>query len=391
MLRTLWNALERLSEANPKLYTLVWAAATVLFIILSSLAVASLARLLARLFKKDRLYQQRTFGGYLFASPWIVGFLLFVLVPTGLSLYWSLTRYELPNPPQWLGLDNYVKLLTGDPDFRVSLLNSLYMTLFGLPLQLGTSLVLALILYQKLRGERAFRIIFYLPVMLASSTAMLTAWRLVFNPNNGILNLVLRGLGKSFRPADWLIRAAVYIGDLAGSLFTGLQRGNFNTLQSTLAQGFPRTGVVPLWHQSPLWSKPALIIIGVWSSGAMMLIYLAALHGIPTEILEAARVDGASSWQLFRRIMLPLISPATFYNLVIGIITTLQIFEQAYVLSDAGGPAQSQYFVAYYLYRSTFRFNKVGYGAAMSWILLLILLIFTLFQFRLSTRWVHYD
>ena len=123
----------------------------------------------------------------------------------------------------------------------------------------------------------------------------------------------------------------------------------------------------------------------------MMLIYLAALYGIPTEILEAARVDGANSWQIFRRIMLPLISPATFYNLVVGVITTLQIFEQTYVLSDAGGPAQSLYSVAYYLWRSTFRFNKIGYGAAMSWIILLILLAFTFLQFRLSNRWVHYD
>ena len=381
----------QLLDSNPYLFTLTWAAAAVAFIIFGSLAVSALARWVARLRGKNEMYRQRTFSGYFFASPWILGYVIFVLGPTLASLYWSFTQYSVPEPAQWVGLDNYVKLLTSDTRFRVSLFNSLYMTVLGLPLQMVTALTVAVLLYQKLRGERIFRMIFYVPVMLATSSAMLITWRLVLNPNNGMLNTVIRGLGDLFRPLQWLTRAGVYLTELSSAAFMGLQRSNYALFQGLMERGFPNPGAVPLWHQDQLWSKPALILIGIWSSGAMMLIYLAALHGIPSQILEAARVDGANSWQLFRHVMLPMISPATFYNLVVGIIATLQIFEQSYVLTTDGGPAQSTYFVAYYLWRSTFRFNKIGYGAAMSWILLVIVLILTLIQFRLRGRWVHYQ
>jgi multiple sugar transport system permease protein len=383
--------LAQLAESNPKLYTLVWAIATFLFIILSSLAFGALAKFIAKLRGKNQLYQDRTFAGYLFASPWIVGYLIFVVGPTLASLYWSGTRFRLPDPPQWVGLANYAQLLTGDIKFRVSLLNSLYMTVIGLPLQLLTALVLAMLLYQRLRGERVFRMVYYLPVMLATSSAMLITWRLVLNPNNGMLNTIIRILGDAVPSLGWLTRGFVYVVELSSGLFVGLQRGSYTLFQGILERGFPGLDAVPLWMQSQLWSKPALVLIGAWSSGAMMMIYLAALHGIPPEIQEAARVDGANSWQRFRYVTFPLLSPATFYNIVVGIIATLQIFEQSYVLADNGGPAQSTYFVAYYLYRSTFRFNKIGYGAAMSWLLLVIILVLTLIQFRLANRWVYYD
>ncbi|MFQ6101886.1 MAG: carbohydrate ABC transporter permease [Anaerolineae bacterium] len=379
-----------LAQSHPKVYTLIWSAATVVFIVLASLATGALARWIARLRGKNQMYQQRTFGGYLFASPWIVGYLIFVIGPTLFSLYWSFTRYRLPEPPQWVGLENYIKLLTADGKFRVSLLNSLYMTVLGLPLQMVTALTVAMMLYQKLHGERIFRIIYYLPVMLATSSAMLITWRLVLNPNNGMLNAIIRGVGDTLPPFEWLTRAVVHFVELSSAAFLGLQKGDYTLLRNIQERGFPAPGAVPLWHQNLLWSKPALILIGIWSSGAMMLIYLAALYGVPSELLEAARVDGANSWQRFRHIILPLISPATFYNLVVGVIATLQIFEQSYVLTTNGGPAQSTYFVAYYLWRSTFRFNKIGYGAAMSWILLAIVLALTLINFRLSERWVYY-
>jgi len=387
----MFEFLAELAESNPKLYTLVWAAATLLFIILSSLAVGALAKLIAKLRGKNQLYQDKTFTGYLFASPWIVGYIIFVVGPTVASLYWSGTRFRLPDPPQWVGLANYTQLLTGDIKFRVSLLNSLYMTVLGLPLQLFAALVLAVLLHQRLRGERVFRMIYYLPVMLATSSAMLITWRLVLNPNNGMLNTIIRAVGDAVPPLEWLTRVFVYLVELSSSLFLGLQRGGYKLFQDALARGLPGPDVVPLWMQSQLWSKPALILIGIWSSGAMMMIYLAALHGIPPEVQEAAKVDGASGWQRFRYVTFPLLSPATFYNIVVGVIATLQIFEQSYVLADNGGPAQSTYFVAYYLYRSTFRFNKIGYGAAMSWILLVIILVLTLVQFRLANRWVYYD
>jgi len=376
---------------NPKLYTLLWAVATVIFIILSSLAVASVARLIARWRGKNQLYQSRTFAGYFFASPWIVGYVIFVIGPTLASLYWSFTRFKLPDPPVWVGLQNYIQLLTTDAQFRVSILNSIYVTLFGLPLQLATALILALLLYRRLPGEQVFRMIYYLPVMLAANSAMLITWRLVLNPNNGILNTLIRMVESVFPFLVPVRQVVVWFTELTNAAFLGLQRGDFNLLQQIVARGLPGPEVMPLWHQSQLWSKPAIIFIGVWSCGAMMMIYLAALCSVPTHLYEAALVDGANGWHRFWRITFPMISPATFYNLVVGIIATLQIFEQSYVLTDNGGPAQSTYFVAYYLWRSTFRFNKIGYGAAMSWILLVLILVLTLIQFRLANRWVYYE
>lgn len=376
---------------NPKLYTFLWAVATVIFIVLSSLAVASVAKLIARWRGKNRLYQSRTFAGYFFASPWIVGYVIFVIGPTLASLYWSFTRFKLPDPPVWVGLQNYIQLLTTDDQFRVSILNSLYVTLFGLPLQLATALILALLLYRRLPGEQVFRMIYYLPVMLAANSAMLITWRLVLNPNNGILNTLIRMIEDVFPFLVPVRQVLVWFTELTNAAFLGLQRGDFNLLHQVIARGLPGPEVMPLWHQSQLWSKPAIIFIGVWSCGTMMMIYLAALCSVPTHLYEAALVDGASGWQRFWRITFPMISPATFYNLVVGIIATLQIFEQSYVLTDNGGPAQSTYFVAYYLWRSTFRFNKIGYGAAMSWILLVLILILTLIQFRLANKWVYYE
>lgn len=376
---------------NPKLYTFLWAVATVIFIILSSLAVASVAKLVARWRGKNRLYQSRTFAGYFFASPWIVGYIIFVIGPTLASLYWSFTRFKLPEPPVWVGLQNYIQLLTTDDQFRVSILNSLYVTLFGLPLQLATALVLALLLYRRLPGEQVFRMIYYLPVMLAANSAMLITWRLVLNPNNGILNTLIRMIEGVFPFLVPVRQGVVWFTEITNAAFLGLQRGDFNLLHQTIARGLPGPEVMPLWHQSQLWSKPAIILIGVWSCGTMMMIYLAALCSVPNHLYEAALVDGANGWQRFWRITFPMISPATFYNLVVGIIATLQIFEQSYVLTDNGGPAQSTYFVAYYLWRSTFRFNKIGYGAAMSWILLVLILVLNLVQFRLANKWVYYE
>jgi multiple sugar transport system permease protein len=315
---------------NPKLYTFLWAVATVIFIILSSLAVASVAKLIARWRGKNQLYQSRTFAGYFFASPWIVGYIIFVIGPTLASLYWSFTRFKLPEPPVWVGLQNYIQLLTTDDQFRVSILNSIYVTLFGLPLQLATALVLALLLYRRLPGEQVFRMIYYLPVMLAANSAMLITWRLVLNPNNGILNTLIRMVESVFPFLVPVRQGVVWFTELTNAAFLGLQRGDFNLLQQTVARGLPGPDVMPLWHQSQLWSKPAIIFIGVWSCGAMMMIYLAALCSVPTHLYEAALVDGANGWQRFWRITFPMISPATFYNLVVGIIATLQIFEQSY-------------------------------------------------------------
>lgn len=371
-------------------YTSAWSLATIMVILAGSVGLGSFARLIARLSGKDRAFQERTFTGYAFSAPWLIGFVLFVVGPAALSLYWSFTKYALPNPPIWTGLTNFQRMLNDDA-FHIALLNSLYMTLFSVPAQLIASLALAMLLNQALRGERIFRMVFYLPVILAGNAAMLLTWRLMMNPNNGVINTVLGFLSSNIPPFQWLMRAGIYATEVSSAAFSSLQRGTFGPLNSVLNGGFPGADRLPLWHQSPLWSKPALILIAAWSAGTMMVVYLAALKGVPGQLYEAAEVDGATPWQRFRHITLPLITPATFYNLIVGMIATLQIFEQSYILTRDGGPAQSTYFIAYYLWRATFRFNEIGYGAAMSWALLLIILVITLIQFRMANRWVHYE
>ncbi len=373
--------------------TLAWVAGTVAFILLSSLGTAQLARSMARVSGASPRLQQRTYAGYLFAAPWIIGFALFVVIPMGASLYWSFTRFDPPNSPLWVGLDNYVRLLTNDKDFRVSLLNSVYMVVIGLPLQLVVALCLAVLLNQRLPGERVFRAAYYMPVVLALNAAVLLCWRLMLNANNGLFNTLIRTIDAAIPPLNWVNRAVIYVVEWFGAAFIGVQQGgDFSLLNQVLRTGFPAETRVPLWLQSPLWTKPSFILLLVWSCGTMMLIFIAALRNVPPELHEAADVDGAGPLQRFFRITLPLISPATFYNVVVGIIAMLQMYELPYVLTrDQPTVQQSGYFVVYYLWQSTFKFNAMGYGAAISWMLLLLILVVTLVQFQLQRRWVTYD
>ncbi len=374
------------------LYTLLWAGGTILFIIGSSIALGGLARLIARWRGWSRTRQQDMFAGYAFAAPWIVGFVIFVVAPTLASLYWSLTSYRLPNPPVFIGLTNYAKLLFRDADFRAALLNTLYLTIFGLPAQLIVALILALMLNQRVRGESLYRAAFYMPVFLGTNAAVLLSWVFMLNANTGFLNQMLRLLARIFPPFQELIRLFIFLVESTNAIFIGIQTGNFTLFQRVWHTGLPGPERVPLWLENPLWLKAAIILLMVWSCGTMVLIYLAALNSIPREFYEAAQVDGAGPWQRFRHITLPLISPAIFYNLVIGMIATLQLFEQPYVLlRDRPTLAQAGHTVVYYLWRATFRFNEIGYGAAISWALTVLILVVTLIQFRLERRWVHYE
>jgi len=377
---------------NPYLNTIVWVAGTVAFIIATSVGLGALARLIVRKRGANPMVQARTFAGYMFAAPWIVGFFIFVAAPMVGSLYWSFTQYHPPSPPEWTGLENYVRLITQDKDFRAALVNTLFLTVVGLPLQIIVALGLAVLLTQRLRGEKVFRAAFYLPVVLGLNAAALLCWRLMLNANNGIVNSVIRKASDVFPPFGWASRGFIWVMELANAFFLGLQNGNFNQLNTVAQAGFPAADRVPLWLQSPLWTKTSIVMIMVWSCGTMMLIFLAALYNVPKEITEASVVDGATPWQRFRHVTLPLITPALFYNLVVGTIAALQIFEYTYVLyRDTPTVAQSAYSVVYDLWRATFRFNDMGYGSAISWLLLLIILAVTIVQFRLQDRWVQYD
>lgn len=377
---------------DPKLFTLIWSIGAVAFILMAGYGLAAAARTVIKWRGGGQMLQQRTFAGYFFASPWITGFFIFVLGPALVSLYWSFTNYKIGEPVAWIGPDNYQELFA-DRRFVTSLYNSLYMTLFGVPLQLAAGLGMALLLNQKIRGRNAFRTIYYLPVLMASSTAVLFTWRLMLNANNGVINTILRGINQTVLQP--IVGAFIYVVEISSAALVALQSGNRTLLDRIIENGFPSPDRVPLWLGSDgiafLWNKPSVVVIMMWSAGAMMLIYLAALSGVPQSLYEAAKVDGATPWQRFRHVTWPMIAPATFYNLVIGVIATLQIFEPAVTLVRDGGQNQSLYFVAYYLWRATFRFNQIGYGAAMSWVLLIIVLILTAIQFRLSNRWVYYE
>lgn len=295
----------------------------------------------------SRSARRRFLEGLLFTSPWLVGFLLFMLYPIGASLYYSFTKYSLPKPPVWIGLDNYANLFT-DKYIPKVLWNSLYLTLIGIPAQLVFALFSAELLNQRVRGLPVWRTIFVLPSLMPAVAATLL-WMWILNPKYGIVNNALAIVG------------------IKG----------------------------PLWFVSPDWSKPSIILMQMWAVGSTTIIYLAGLQGVPSELYESAQLDGANLWQRFTRITLPMISAVTLFNLVTGVIWTLQFFTQAYVASggvtNPGAPQGSLLFYGIYLYLHAFTYIKMGYASALAWLLFVITMLFTLVIMRGTQRWTYYD
>lgn len=289
-----------------------------------------------------KLALQEYIAGYVFALPWFIGFIAFVAGPLIYSLWLSLTRYEVLTPPTFIGLSNYRDLLS-DELFWKSLSNTLYMVIVGVPAEILIALAIALLLNNDVKGIAWYRAIYYLPAIVPV-VASSVLWMWIFNANYGFLNTVLGslGLGK------------------------------------------------PNWLMDPRLSKVAIIIMNTWAAGANMIIFLAGLKGIPEQLYEAARIDGANWWQCFWKITLPLLSPTTFFMVIMGIIGAFQIFTQAYIMTE-GGPLDSTLFYVYYLFNNAFAYFKMGYASAMAWILFIIILIITLLQWRLAPRWVHYE
>ena len=289
-------------------------------------------------------------AGYLFLTPWLLGLIFFTAGPVVLSFYMSFTSWTLLSPPRWVGLENYSRLLANDSLFYQSLYNTLYYVMFSVPLSMAIALALALLVNQKVRGVQVFRTIFYLP-SVTNMVAVSVLWLWIFNPEFGLLNSALRVFG---------------------------------------IEG-------PLWLQSESWSKPSLILMSLWSVGGGMIIYLAGLQGIPQPLYEAAELDGAGPWQKFRSITLPMLTPAVFFNLVMNLIGSFQVFTQAYVMTGSkvpgseGSPANSTLFYVLYLYKKAFQQFKMGDAAAMAWILFIVIFTLTLIQFKLSRRWVYYE
>jgi multiple sugar transport system permease protein len=290
--------------------------------------------------------------GYLAISPWLIGFLVFTLGPIVFSIVLSFTRWNSLSPAsqaRFVGLDNYAALLGGEDElFLKSLRATLLFAAMSLPLGLVSSLLLALLMNAKLKGIMAFRTLYYLPaVMPAVATAVLFRW--VFS-REGILNYLLGGLG----------------------------RVPFNQM--------------PDWLNDPKWAVPAIVFMGLWGVGGGMMIYLAGLQNIPTQLYEAAEIDGAGALAKFRAVTLPMLSPTIFFNLVMGLIGAFQVFASAFVLFAGGtGPEDAALFYSYYLYRKAFEQFQVGYGSALAWILFVIILACTLVVFRTSSLWVYYE
>ncbi|MFN8373418.1 MAG: sugar ABC transporter permease [Anaerolineae bacterium] len=650
------------AAADARIENIGWAILTVLFIIATSFVLAQLARLVARLFRQSEAEQRRIFWGFLFAGPWIVGFIIFVLGPTIASLYYSFTDYKLGDVPEWVGLENYRTLLLGEGAhgrrFFQAMYNSFYYAIVGVPLQISAALGMALLLNQKIRGVKIFRLVFYLPVILAGGPAILLAWRYMLSSNGGFINVTLQGLSESFFLFDWLHRGFIFLVEGFNGFYTGIARGDpigplsfvlpgfigmlllvtllgdwtpskreravraaeililiivgalaanglvaeqvdvswtlvwgiisllsvlsnarsgkilmmrvwqwgglgllgtglilsivqaqpespltlgyvlacaltiaplivslfgkwerrkyqllgaaaalialvlfvrtvpgqldggrltliprYLTMQSAIenptdqayledvfpnqtmsalwlygavaatavvvavldkrqtaartwiirgalvfftlftlgalwdtmryfgafeaiaassgatnyhfslfhqaTSEFPDQNRVALWMTSELWSKPSLILITVWSAGSGMLIFLAALQGVPRVLYESAEVDGANRLQKFFSITFPFITPALFYNLIIGIIAALQTFDTIYILQTPQN-VDSLRSAAFFLYERTFRQLEIGQGAAASWILVVLIVVLTTLQFRYS-NWVNYE
>jgi len=278
----------------------------------------------------------------LFMGPWIIGFLAFRLYPLLATVYYSLTFYTVLQPPVFIGVQNFITLLSGDPRFQASLYDTVYYALLSVPLSNAVAIILAMLLNMKVRGLAAYRTIYYLP-SITPLVAVAIAWLWIFNPEVGIINWLLSLIGV---------------------------RG-------------------PGWLADPTWAKPALVIMSIWGVGAAVVIYLAGLQDAPQELYEAASIDGADELTKVWTIALPMLSPVILFNVVISLIGAFQYFTQIYVMTQ-GGPTDSTLMFSYYLYESAFQYFKMGYASAMALILFIIVVVFTAIVFKLSGHFVYY-
>jgi multiple sugar transport system permease protein len=296
-----------------------------------------------------RLQRREAIEGYLWITPWIIGFLVFTLGPMLFSLYFSFTNYKIGDPigdPSiWAGLDNYKRAFSEDQLFWPSLWRTIYFAMASVFLGVPLSLLAAVLLNQQLKGTALFRALFYLP-SLTPVVAQAVIWGWLLQPQYGFINYMLTLLGGS--PLPWLT--------------------------------------------SRTWVIPAIILISLWASvgGSRMIIFLAALQGVPQEMYEAAELDGAGPVSRLWNITIPMISPTILFNAIISIIGSFGVFSLAYIATD-GGPNYGSWFYMMHLYQNAFQFFQMGYASALAWILFVLIMILTALQMWLSKRWVHYE
>lgn len=287
--------------------------------------------------------QKTTLIAYIFILPQIIGMLSFILGPMVYSLVISFSRWNLVDPPQWVGFENF-RVQFHDPLFWKVILNTVYYSSVSVPLGIVISLGLALVLNKKIKGVTWYRSIYFAPVV-TPMVAVALVWAWLYNADFGAINTVLN-----------------YVG-IKG----------------------------PKWLADTTWAMPSIIIMSIWKSvGFNMVIFLAGLQDIPEQVYEAADIDGANKWHKFRDVTLPLLSPAIFFVMIISVMSSFQVFSQIYIMTG-GGPANSTNVIVLHIYNLAFRYWKMGEGSVVGWVLFAIILLFTLIQFGLSKRWVYYE
>ena len=293
---------------------------------------------------------------FLLLSPWIIGFIAFTTVPMALSLYYSFTHYDLFTDPRWLGLDNYRYMFgigdAQDPNFNTAVYNTLWIIVFGVPLRIVFAIGTAMLLTRPRKGTNTYRTLYFMP-SVAPKVGVALIFVYMFNPATGPINQLL------------------------------------NSIPGITA---------PLWFYDPTWSKPALLVMGLWGVGDAIVIYMAGLLDIPRQLYEAISIEGARFWHRFRYVTLPLLTPVIFFTLIIGIIDGFQYFDQAFVWGNVasgqsqvlGKPQNSLLFYSLWIYQNAFVNFSMGYACAMAWVLFLVTMVCTAVLLITSKRWVHY-
>ncbi|MFF2480386.1 carbohydrate ABC transporter permease [Paenibacillus sp. NPDC058071] len=284
-------------------------------------------------------------AGYLFILPWLVGFLIFSVIPIGASLFLAFTRYDILSSPEWVGFANFKEMFTEDSRYWLSVKATLIFVFVAIPLRLSFALLVAIVLNQKLRFLGFFRSAYYMPTLIGGSVAVAVMWRHLFGMN-GAVNSFLESVFGITEKISWITH--------------------------------------------PSTALSSLILLSVWQFGSAMLIFLAGLKQIPKELYEASEVDGASLFHRVKSITLPLLTPVLLFNLIMGIINGFKVFTEGMIITN-GGPFDKTLFYVLYLYERSFRYYEMGYGSAMAWVLLMIIAGFTAIVFTTSKHWVYYE
>ncbi len=293
--------------------------------------------------------RKEAISAFIFLTPFLIWMVFVMGGPILAAFFLSFCKWDILTPIQFVGLDNYKEMFFNDPRFWKAMGNTTYFTILSVLPGLVLSIVVALLMNQKVKGIGLYRTLFYLPSVVGAGVAVAVLWKWIFNADSGLLNYMI-------------------------SILTGIPMSE-----------------CPKWLASEFWSKNALVIMSLWGVGGSMIIYLAGLQGIPTALYEAAEIDGANRWQQFWTVTLPGLSPIIFFQLIISIVGSFQIFTQVDVMTDGlGGPADSTLVMVLYIYQKAFKYYQMGYASALAWVLFIVIMLATWVQFRYA-KWVYYE